>query len=255
MKRTASTCLILFLALVTALPSVAQEGTVIYKETRKLEIELPPAMAHMADQFPSERTANYALSFNEFASLMQSAPEAEEEGEGPAMEIPSGDGTVQIRFGGAGQNEDATYIDFDEQQTIEKKDFLGRTFLIEGDAHTLPWRLTDERSEFLGYVAQKAVAMRDTVAVEAWFTPEIPVPAGPSMYGGLPGLILVLTIDDGRTSYVAEEVTLAALEEPIEAPKKGRKVSSEEFKEIVEEKMKEMQGGGAGGPIFTIRQQ
>ncbi|MEM1096392.1 MAG: GLPGLI family protein [Bacteroidota bacterium] len=252
MKRTASTCLILFLALLTALPSVAQEGTVIYKETRKLEIELPPEMAHMAEQFPSERTANYQLLFNDVASLMQSAPEAEEE-ENEAIELANGDGTVQIRFGGADQNEDATYINFDEQQSIEKKDFLGRTFLITGDAHTLPWRLTGERSEFLGYVAQKAVAMRDTVAIEAWFTPEIPVPAGPNSYGGLPGLILVLTVDDGRTSYVAEEVTLAALEEPIEAPKKGRKVSSAEFKEIVAEKMKEMQSGGTG--TFIIQQQ
>ncbi|MEM6646535.1 MAG: GLPGLI family protein [Bacteroidota bacterium] len=251
MKRIASIALVMLLALLTALPSVAQEGTVRYKETRKLEVELPPEMAQMADQFPTERTANYQLLFSETASLMQSAPDAEED-ENQDIELDNGNGTIQLRFAGAGRDENATYIDFDEQQSIEKKDFLGRTFLISGDAHTLPWRLTDERSEFLGYVAQKAVATRDTTTIEAWFTPEIPVPAGPNSYGGLPGLILVLTIDDGRTTYVAEEVTLAALEEPIEAPKKGREVSSAEFKQIVEEKMKEMQSGGTG--TFIIRQ-
>ena len=36
--------------------------------------------------------------------------------------------------------------------------------------------------------------------MSAWFTPEIPVSTGPSMYGGLPGLIL--EINDDRTTML-----------------------------------------------------
>ncbi|GAB5519364.1 MAG: hypothetical protein RhofKO_16150 [Rhodothermales bacterium] len=218
-----------------------------------MDIQLPPEMAAMADQFPSERSTTHELRFNETASLMKAAPQEEDEDGSREISLGDGSGIMTMRVQGPGDNDNAMYVNFDEEQRIEKRDFLNRTFLISGEANTLQWRLTDERSEFLGYVAQKAVAMRDTTAIEAWFTPEIPVPAGPSVYGGLPGLILVLTVGEGRTSYVAEAVDLSSLEEPIEAPSKGRKVSRDEFDEIVQEKMKEMNAGSSGGSTFIIR--
>ena len=151
--------------------------------------------------------------------------------------------------------ENETYVNLDEGQLIEKQDFLGRTFLITGETLNVAWRLTDERSEFLGYLSQKATAVRDSTTIKAWFTPEIPVPAGPARYGGLPGLILVLTLNDGQTTYVAQELSLAPLDEALVPPKKGKKVTREEFNTIVEEKRKEMEADGRGGEgnVFIIR--
>lgn len=242
------TIAIAFLFLIP-LAALAQEGSVVYEETIKHEVELPPEMAHMKDQFPSSLSTSKLLLFNESASLMKDVPGAES----GDTEVESDGGAIRFRMV-AKRADEETYTHFDEASVIEKREFMGRTFLISGAPAPLQWRLTDERSEFLGYMSQKAVAMRDTVAVEAWFTPEVPVPAGPALYGGLPGLILVLTEDDGRRSYVAKELSLEPLaDDAIVPPTKGKEVTREEFDAIVEEKLKEMGAERRGNATIMIR--
>lgn len=242
--------IVTFLLLLIPAVAVAQEGTVSYEQTVKFEIELPPEMAHMKDQFPSTRTASKLLLFNESASLMKDVV-----GEEQSEDIESESEGMSVRIKMERPNE-VTYLNFDEAMLIEQRDFLGRTFLITDAAPALEWRLTDEQSEFLGYLCRKALAVRDTVAVEAWFTPEISVPAGPAQYGGLPGLILVLTEDEGRLSYVAKEISLETLAaDAIAAPTQGRQVTREEFDAIVDEKMKEMGANRRGAGTFMIRRQ
>ena len=151
------------------------------------------------------------------------------------------------------REENESFFDFENDSRTEKVGFMGRTFLIEGDTNSLPWRLTDERSEFLGYACQKAIAIKDSTTYEAWFTPEINVPAGPG-FGGLPGLILVMNIDDGQRSYVAKELDLNPVKKGlISPPKKGKRVTREEYKEIVEAKMKEMNANSSGNGNVIIR--
>ena len=136
---------------------------------------------------------------------------------------------------------------------IQRREFLDRTFLVEG-AERPNWKLTDDVSEFLGYMCNRAVATIDTTLVEAWFTPEIPVPAGPDDYYGLPGLILVVTTDNGNRSYVATEVSLRPVSaESIAAPTEGRKVTQEEFDKIVAEKRKEMRAQRGNNREIMIR--
>ena len=239
--------LLTLLAAVAAVPLVAQaqQGTVLYDVTLKLDIELPPEMAAMRDQIPSSRTSQRVLLFDESASLMKAAPEKAE-----PTRFESGGNRVMFRGG----DEDVLYTDHDAGTSVSKRDFLGRTFLIEGALDSLPWRLTDEQAEFLGYPCFKAVLQRDSTTVEAWFTPQIPVAAGPEHYGGLPGLILVLSQDDGRRTFVATEVSLAELEDgAITVPTEGRRVTKEAYDQIVKEKMEEMgvdRRGRRGGSII-----
>jgi GLPGLI family protein len=136
---------------------------------------------------------------------------------------------------------------------------MGRTFLIKDEQPSLAWKLTGEQSEFDGYVVHRATAVRDSSNIEAWFAPEIPVAVGPGPFGGLPGAILVLTIDEGKTTFTATEVLMGTLgEEGIIEPDEGREVTQEEFDEIMEEKRKELEaqyGNRRGnGARFIIRQ-
>lgn len=225
------------------LPGVAaaQEGTVSYTVTTTVEIELPPELAHMQDQIPTENTSERVLLFNETEALTMNPPseESEDNVPDPSTAMESGGVNVVIRTRGA-SNEDQTYVNLETGEVIEKQNFLGRTFRITGDASPLAWRLTGEQSEFLGYAAQKAVATRDSTTYEAWFTPQIPVSVGPEQYGGLPGLILVLTA--GNRTFEATSVDLSPLAEgAIAEPTDGREVTSEEFAEIVEERMRDME--------------
>ena len=88
----------------------------------------------------------------------------------------------------------------------------------------------------------KATAEQDSATtVEAWFTPQIPVFGGPASYGGLPGMILVLSVNDGRVQYQATEVVLGELEDGLIAPPdEGDEVSQEDFEQLVKERLEEM---------------
>ncbi len=230
----------------------AQSGRVVYEQTVKMDIQLPPEMQDMADQFPSEQTSELELFFDEAASLTKPI-----QVERPNNTFQS-DG-IQIKIATSAPD-DQTFTNFDSGEVVEKRDFMGRTFLISGE-QSMSWKLTDERSTFLGYECQKAIAERDSAQVEAWFTTEIAVPAGPNQYSGLPGLVLVVSVDEGQRSYVAKEIDLEVdVSDKLKAPKKGKQVTQEKFAEIVDEKMKEMSdahssAGGNGGTRVFIRRQ
>jgi GLPGLI family protein len=140
------------------------------------------------------------------------------------------------------------YVRYDEGSILEAREFLGRTFLIEDERPLFRWKLTGDQAEYLGYVVQKATAEQDSSTVEAWFTPQIPVPGGPAMYGGLPGMILVVSVDGGREQYSATAVSLMAVADGvIVPPTRGEPVSRARYEEIVEEKLEELRTVGGGG--------
>ncbi len=243
---------LLLSVLLLPLAARAQEGVVTYEESVKFEIELPPEMASMRDQIPDSRTAAKLLYFSESGTLMKNAPR--EEGDEGGVTV-GGEG-MMIRMMGPGDQDNQVFTDLENGRVIEKREFLGRTFLITGEPETYAWRLTGEQAEFLGYACMKAVAEKDSSTVEAWFTSEIPVSGGPGPYGGLPGLILAVSADDGKMTITAKDIHLDALEEGVLAPPaEGRKVTSEEFQKIVDEKMEEMGGqrGRGGNAVFHVR--
>lgn len=243
MKRFLTLSLVLFCFATVAW---AQEGTVTYEEVIKMNIELPPEVAHMDIDIPDTRTSNMQLFFNDSGALFRAA--ASEETHDTNLHDQGGTFRFQMR-----REENESFFDFENDKRTEKTGFMGRTFLIEGEQNTLSWRLTDERSEFLGYMCQKATAVRDSTTIEAWFTPEINIPAGPG-FAGLPGLILVMNIDDGQRTYVAKEIDFSPIEKGvIKAPKKGKRVTREEFDEIVAAKMEEMDATSSGRGNVIIR--
>jgi len=246
MRQIVTTLLFLLLPFTAS----AQQGIVLYDETVKIQIELPPEMKHMEKEFPTSNSFSRVLYFDGAVSLMKTTPQEKED-----EQIEAESGGMRIRM--VARNADAEiYTDYDAATRIEQRDFLGRTFLVTGPLPELTWRLTDERAEFLGYACQKAVSTRDSIEDEAWFTTEIPVQAGPGPYGGLPGLILALHEDDGRRSFVAKEVMLDSVPDGLlQAPSKGREMSREEFDKMVEEKLKEMGGARPGRPNVMIRMQ
>lgn len=223
-------------------PTPVLQGTVEYEMTVQVDIELPPEMAHMRDQFPSSHTARKQLLFSETASLMKDAPKTDEDDEF---------GSRRFRFGRS--PDEQVFSDLDTGTVVEKSSFMGRTFLIDGEAPLLGWRLTNEQAEYLGYPCLKATAMRDTVEVEAWFTSQIPVAAGPETYGGLPGLILVLIEDGGRRTYIAQSVSMDPLpEDALVPPTDGRRVTRDEYTAIVDERLRELEAERGGRRGFTI---
>ena len=173
-------------------------------------------------------------------------------------------GTMMIRMV---EPDNKVYTDLGEGGQIEQREFMSRIFLIEKEGTGMKWKLTGNQKVILGYPCQEAVSeTEDTEGIPgeesskviAWFTPQIAVPAGPGVYGGLPGLVLAVEINEGTQVIEAVSVTLDPVDQALlKKPRKGKKVDEEEFQAIVKEKMEEMgaEHGEGGNYHFTVRIQ
>lgn len=224
------------------------EGEIIFRETIQLNLDLPEGDAEMFGNLPTSQSFTRSLLFNESASIYKDHDGTEDED----MEFnASNDGNeIQIKMR---VPENTFYTDIEDGSSINSREFFGRLFLISGDTEKHPWKLTGKQKKVLEYVCQQAVFEDEERKVEAWFAPQIPVSAGPNEYNGLPGMVLEVSIDDGdRTIIAAKVIEKTVDEKDIEKPKKGKSISREDFNEMEEKKMKEMEEemGGRGGRII-----
>ncbi len=270
-------------ALLIGLPVVAsgQSGVIRYDQSTRLDIKLPPELARnpevMANMgnIPKAITRPMQLRFTPQAALFGPAPVAAAPGAPPGMagradvmvvggsavggggremrvtemEMASVSGASFAFFGGGGGGMDAVtgaFTDLESGSYVELRSLLGRTFRITDTRPAIGWKLTGESAKFLGYQVFQATAKQDSSTIEAWFTPDIPVSAGPAQYGGLPGLILTLAIDSNRVVFTATAVDLTTLVEKISAPSDGNKVSRAEYDKILADKQAEMMKGRRG---------
>jgi len=226
------------------------QGKVIYEDVMKIEIKLEGAAAQFADQLPKERRSRKELIFNSGASLYQNLKN-KETAEEVAME--HGGGMIQMKMM---EPDNQLFYDMQNSQTIEKRDFMSRIFLIENQVQQGRWKMTGDQKMILDFPCFKAKKEeKDSTITTAWFTPSIPVSSGPSKFIGLPGLVLQVELNEGDRVITAQSVDFAVIDnELLNKPKKGKKVTQEEFDHIVKEKMEEMGAEHSeGGATFMIR--
>jgi GLPGLI family protein len=251
----------LFFSMLFSLSVFAQlkEGVVIYE--RKVNVHRNIQDEQMRAMIPEFRTSKHQLLFSDSSSVYKIVPEDE----APDPFNNEGGGNRMIfRMGNDGGE---VFRDFTSMRAIEQTDLGAKTFIIEDTMRKRNWKLTDETKTILGYTCRKAVstetimmgAMRVTVGgpggtqadssntpkpqqvpVEAWYAEGINVPAGPDAYGQLPGVILELNIDNGRTIYKALEIKQEVNKKDIREPKKGKRVTREEYRKM----QRELMGGG-----------
>ena len=262
-----------FALLLTPAAVTAQEGTITYTHVVKREMAAggggqrggPPGFRGGQQFTPPPRTATVAVHFSPSHWLMVPPQRGPGRGEGGGQRVRAGGDADRPRgdgggggfgrwgrggFGWGATGSDpyaatelrAAFVDPEAGTMVEARRFLGRTFRVTRERPSLEWQLTSEQAEHLGYMVIKATAQQDSATtIEAWFTPQIPVFGGPASYGGLPGMILVLSVNDGQIQYQATEVLLGELEEGlITPPDEGDEISQEEFERIVKERLEEM---------------
>ena len=133
------------------------------------------------------------------------------------------------------------FIDFKKEERCALLEFMTREFRVENSLENRGWKLQAERKKIGEYVCMKATTNLDGDEITAWFTPEIPVPAGPAEYYGLPGLVLAVERLD-ETIFLATSVDLSVPDpEVLVPPDAGKLTSPEDFERIVQEKVKEYQ--------------
>ena len=223
----------------------------------------------MMARFKSFLEKTYTLSFNKTTSSFK---------EDVVLEGPGASGPSWGRSNGQG----SIYKSLTDKKMIEDVEQFSKRFLVTETMEPLAWELGIETKKIGNYTCYKATLVKEdskidwgsmfsrrgndqkkdstkTKAAEpekkllnvtAWYTPQIPVSAGPDVYWGLPGLILELNA--GRTTMLCTEVSISANEVlEIKEPTKGEKVSREEYTVIVKRKTEELkerfQGNGRRG--------
>lgn len=224
------------------------EGKITFTESVKIEINLPKDMEHLRDKLPSSQSAEKELLFTAQASLWRAAEIIDSE-EVAALEDTQEEGNFTFKIKTFGSDSEL-YKGLEKGQQIEQQDFMGKVFLIEGNIANHPWKLTGATKNIAGYDCQQATFEKEEQKIEAWFSPQIPVASGPDSYGALPGMILELSIDEGQTLITATKVDLGPLNgTAISPPKKGKKISQEDFDALVAAKTKEMEEEMGGSNV------
>lgn len=230
-----------------------QQGRVVYEFTRQTQIRIG---GPDGEGQPMARTHVIKLEvlFANNQMLQQQLPDDN------IADMAEDQGGVHIRMMG---DDEITWLNFGDQRKVEQRDFAGKQYLVSDSIRKLNWKLTGETRTILGYACQQATTTNigkrrmmkmdggdvraeevpDTSTVVVWFTPSIPVPAGPDFQGQLPGLILEIDVN-GSVQYKALEVSAKGDLASIKEPKKGKKVTAAEFVVERDKMVKEMQKRG-----------
>lgn len=235
----------LSLCLFTASSLIAQQGIIEYEQTVKIEIpqEVKDRMARSGMQFniPESTSFNQILTFNENASVFKFKPKEESEEDEFAGRGRGGRGfRMRMMGGGRGGQNNIFYKDMNKAQKIEQKDLMGKLFLISDKVDDFKWKVSGKPMEIMGYMCMEAETIHKEDTLKAYFAPQIAVSNGPGIYGNLPGMILMVDINDGQRVIKATKIDLEAEIEAFDAPSKGKKVTQEEYDEIQAAKIKEM---------------
>ncbi|GAA4743953.1 GLPGLI family protein [Flavisolibacter ginsenosidimutans] len=266
-----------FLITATAFGLFAQaqtkEGKVVYERTVQLSNlrlgggNLPPEIQAQMANLPKSRTDQFELLFTPEHSLYQFLPNAADDGGNQTF--AAGGMMIQMR---GGQNT-TTYVDFARATQIDQREIMDKSFVVTDTLTKLQWKLSEETKPVLNFTAHKATAttinqrprmtmengqmkremVADTAKVIAWYTTEVPVPAGPNYAGQLPGLILELDVNNGQSVTKAIEFSPKVDPKKIKVPNDGKKLTAAEFGKEREKMMEEMQKNMPQGARFRMQ--
>ena len=256
MKKILFSCGALALALLA--DAQQKQGTVMYDRTAQMRMRID--RGNGPEESTQNRTDKFELDFANNQSLWKQAEKETEDDH-------SGEGGMQIRMIVAG-SDDVLFNDFNTGKVTNLRVVFDKKFIVDDSVRRSKWKIGEDTKEILGHTCRNATTtivsprmtmtvdngnmvrkeIQDTANVTAWFASDIPVSAGPAEYQGqLPGLILALDINNGRTVYLAtsmsEKTDLSVIKEPA-----GKKhYTPVEFKKERDKMMDEMQKNNSGG--------
>lgn len=257
--------LFIFVLIFSSVPFFLQssfQGKAVYVSKTTVDLDAwgrgnmtPQQKKQMMARMKNFLEKSFTLNFDQTASTFK---------ENAKLDAP---GTRGSRWGGNANG--SIYKNLKDKKMIEDKEFFGKRFLIIENMEQPVWELSGESKKIGNYICYKATytkvnnnfdwsvfrrrrgARKDSIktkndkpeerklAITAWYTPQIPVSAGPAGYWGLPGLILELNA--GRTTMLCSELVINPTEKiAIKIPIKGEEISRKEYNAIVKQKMTEM---------------
>ncbi|MFC1725413.1 GLPGLI family protein [candidate division KSB1 bacterium] len=239
-------------------------GVVKYRQNKKYDFEKVfnlkgnknPEIQNWLAALPKNSTYTKVLYFTSEAALYQEVPGEKSGLMDAESQIKLQQALTKASYVKKPSPElEKVFYDFGKNEIIRQVEFMTRYFLVSGPMKNKTWKLVNKRVKVLDFTCMCAELKKGDNTVTAWFTPEIPLSAGPDEFYGLPGLILAVEIN-GEYVFVAESVDLTPPEKDVLYKKgKGKEVSQEEFSRIVEDKVKEWEEDNKAKQNKNVKKQ
>jgi GLPGLI family protein len=229
MKKLLFTGAILYLStfsLITAARAQVASGKIVYE--RKINLHRGITDEQTKAMVPEFRTGNYQLFFSDSISVYKPAPQDE-------MPDPfnSNNGGIIIRLGPS--DNAVLYKNFGSHTLVMQAELEEKKYLVSDSLNQDPWKLGEETKTILNHVCKKATRKdQQNRNVAAWYATDIPVPSGPDRFGSLPGLILLLDINEGEIVFTAQEISPRVDKKELKAPSDGKPITAADFRKKTE---------------------
>ena len=218
-----------FLFAITITHAQTKQGTIVYE--RKIDVHRRMEDEQMKAMVPQFRTDKHELLFNKNVSVYKSV----EEEEAPDPFDNGGGNRLMIRFGGPG-DDGVLYKNFSNQKTLQQTSLGDKEYIIDDTIRTQQWKLADETKTILNHSCKKATTKTERGSdIVAWYAEDIPVPAGPENFGGLPGAILLLDANNSEIVFTATEIKNDVSTKDLKEPASGKHITRVDFEKKVDE--------------------
>lgn len=242
----------------TPLSAQLTSGSVTYEEEIHVEAQLDEQLDanEQEMQLPPEIAAQIKAAMadmGKFKKQLLLSPAATVYRAMPKEEKPVRPEQENFQFMvSSSEDNDIIHRDLKNNVVTQQRELLDKKFLISAPAEAYAWKITGESKLILEKQVMQATCTIDSTEITAWFCPQIPVSSGPAEFGGLPGLILEVSVGEDLTITAIAISTEAPVAEDLVAPKKGKKVTPEEFEKIAAEKRALMEEESGGGDVQMI---
>jgi GLPGLI family protein len=222
-----------------------KEGRVIYERTTNMHKRLPPENENMKAMIPEFNTSKQQLLFSGDESIFSAVAEEED-----IRDHAGEDGNrINIRMN-SGSNE--TYKNYATEKIVELRELGPKKYIIEDTLRKIAWKLSEDTMLIKGYRCKKAIGKnRQGDNIVAWYTEDISTPSGPEQFGGLPGLILQMDIADGWIVFKSLDIQTNSAKALVKAPGGAKKVTRQEFQQMMDEAFGPSTGSGPQIRIIT----
>ena len=154
----------------------------------------------------------------------------------PALKkVEKEDGTLHFDVVVKSPEDSGVFHDPKRGEMISNVPLFDKMFLVEEPTPAISWSITGNTRVIAEHECHEALGEFRGRKYSAWFTPDIPVSAGPYKFGGLPGLILQVNEQKGGFNWYCKSIGKISSEDAliVRRPVKGESVTFHEFYDLI----------------------
>ncbi len=223
--------------LCTCVCAQISSGTIDYLEHREfplwdgMSIEQKKRMEEMKANGAFDRTGRLAFDADAFSYAQLPQPPSE--------------GGRRGYWGGNTENPDVYYTSIADSTVTDQRRIMDRSFIMEDKWLVPAWEIPANQRPNMAYTLPSKLAFATSVegdTLTAYFSETIPLGIGPQGYGGLPGAIVYLKVqNEGRyTEYTMTTMQPNPAELTLARPTDGDKITREKFEQVAEKRREVM---------------